>query len=281
MSSTVPVLRQPAQCVLEAGLQRDHPVVGHRRLGQHAGHVAFAQRGFQRRHVVEGHHARQLIVRKEVVVDVVAHAHLALAQLHVRLFHAAVVGAREHQHARAVGDHPGEPDAGTVRIAGRRGERPVRQAEAALQFFAHPLGITRRQHQRAADARLTRQRFHHRRVAVAAHAAGVAEAEVDVVVAVDVGEAHPIAARLVPDVDRPAADPAPHPVAGRAVEPAFLALDVERAAAGAGAGVLRLLGAHQVIDARGIGLSVQGFQERFRSRFRWRGGRPSSASAWS
>ena len=79
-----------------------------------------------------------------------------------------------------------EPDREAVGVGRGERELPVRQAEAAGQLLADPERVLGREHERDARARLLRDRRDGRRRRVAGHRAGVAEAEVDVVVAVDV-----------------------------------------------------------------------------------------------
>ncbi len=126
-----------------------------------------------------------------------------------RLVDRAVVAPVEDEHLRPPGDVAREPDREAVRVGGRERELPGRQAEAPGELLRHPERIIGRQHRRDAPGRLRRDRSQRRRRGVAAHGARVAEAEVDDLVAVDVGEA---AARSLLHEQREPARPLRHPV---------------------------------------------------------------------
>ncbi len=110
---------------------------------------------------------------------------------------------------RAAADLAAEPDEEAVGVGRRNGELPVAEAEALGHQLADGAGILARQHRRDPALGLRGDRGDGRRRGMPAHRAGVAEAEIDVGVAVDVG--HLGAARRV-DVDREAPRPARHPV---------------------------------------------------------------------
>ena len=112
-----------------------------------------------------------------------------------RLVDGAVVAPVEHEDLRPPGDRAGDPQREAVGV--RRGQRelPVGQPEAPRQLLADPQRVLARQHQRDAARRLRRDRAQRRLGRVAGHRAGVAEAEVDVLVPVDVGEARALRPR--------------------------------------------------------------------------------------
>ena len=106
-----------------------------------------------------------------------------------RLVDGAVVAPVEHEDLAPAGGVPGEAQGEAVGVRGAERELPRRQAEAPGQLAGDPRRVGRRQHRRDAPGR--------RRSAtaavtagtrVAAHRPGVAEAQVDVLEAVDVRE---------------------------------------------------------------------------------------------
>ena len=66
--------------------------------------------------VVELDDARNARVIDAVRVDGVAHPHLAVDELHMRLLDAAVIAAGEHQHFVTAGDHAGHADRGAIGV---------------------------------------------------------------------------------------------------------------------------------------------------------------------
>ena len=75
-----------------------------------------------------------------------------------------------------------------VGVGGGHGHLPERKAEAAGQLVGHPGSILRRQHGGQAGGRPGGQRLGHLSQSVTSHGPGVAQAEIDVVDAVDVDE---------------------------------------------------------------------------------------------
>ena len=127
----------------------------------------------------------------------------------------AVVAVVVDDDLAAAGDVAGEPEREPVGVGGRQGELPGRQAEPARELLAGPDGVLGREHVGDAAAELALDGGDRRARAVAGHRPGVAEAEVDVFVAVDAGEAG--AGGLV-DEQRKRAGPLDHPVHRHAVE---------------------------------------------------------------
>ncbi len=104
---------------------------------------------------------------------------------------------------------PREADREPVRVGRGEGELPARHAEAPGQLLRHRERVLRREHRRDPARRLLGNCAQRRLRRVAAHRTRVAEAEVDVLVAVDVGEAAPA---RVGDEEREPAGPLGHPV---------------------------------------------------------------------
>ena len=122
----------------------------------------------------------------------------------------AVVAVREDQHLGSTGGQPGQPDRPAVGVGGAQGEGPERQAEPARQLGAHPLRVLGGEHRRDA-AELAHPAAHRGDGGgggVAGHGPGVAEREVDVGVAVHIGD--PVAPGVV-EVEREPAGPHVHP----------------------------------------------------------------------
>ena len=117
-----------------------------------------------------------------------------------------MVAPVEDEHLRAAGDLAGEPDREAVRVGRGQRELPARRARSAACSSA-PTQIASSLGSIVVipPRRLLGHRAHRRLGRVAGHRAGVAEAEVDVLVAVDVDEAR--AVRLGGE-DREAARPA-------------------------------------------------------------------------
>ena len=126
------------------------------------------------------------------------------------LVDAAVVAVAEHEHLRAPGEVPGEADRPPVGVGGAQREAPPLDAEPPGELVGDEGRLLGREHGRgAAEAR---QAVVHgadgRRGRVAGHRPGVAEAEVDVLVAVEVRQP---GAACAPQVEREAAGPLVHP----------------------------------------------------------------------
>ena len=129
---------------------------------------------------------------------------------HERLVDGAVVAPVEHEDLLPVGGLAGEPQREPVRVGRARRDLPEREPEPAGELLADDRRVLGRQHQR--DARAAACSAITATVAggrVPGHRAGVAEAEVDVLVAVDVDDAR---ARRLGREDREPARPAGHPV---------------------------------------------------------------------
>ncbi|MNE30468.1 hypothetical protein D3C80_1239850 [compost metagenome] len=206
---------QLAQARHEARLRQDHADVGQRRLAEHRGHVAGGQRRLQRGQVVERHHAAVLgqVAR---LADQPRTVHgVAVAGAHHGLVDGAVVAAIEHQDHLAPGDRPRPAQDEAVGVGGGGRHLPERQAEALGQALAADHRILTGQHGGQAAPGLLAQGRGNRRRRVAEHAAGIAQAEVDVLAAVDVDEARALGAL---DEQRHRRRPVAHPVHRHAAE---------------------------------------------------------------
>ena len=200
---------------VEARLGMHDPDVGERRLGQHARHIAMAQRGFQRRQIVELDDAcRERRVHGRPDVPLARH-HAAVPKRRERLVDRAVIAPVEHQNLGAAGNFARQADGEAVGVGGGDGELPVRKAEAAGQLLAYPNRIFGREHEREAEPSLRAYGFDGGGRGMSGHRPGVAEAEVQIAVPVDVGEVPAVAGR---GEQRKPAGPPLHPLHGHAAE---------------------------------------------------------------
>ncbi|MNY24103.1 hypothetical protein D3C86_1577990 [compost metagenome] len=134
---------------------------------------------------------------------------------HHDVVHGAVVAAVEHQQHLAFGDAAGPAQHIAVGIGGGGADLPVRQAEAGGQQLAGDHRVLAGQHAGQAVARLFGDGLGDRLRRVAEHAAGVAEAEVEVLVTVHVMEARALGPA---DEQRAGGRPVGHPVHRHAAE---------------------------------------------------------------
>ena len=121
----------------------------------------------------------------------------------------AVVAPVVDEDLRPAGDLPGQPDREPVGVRGRERELPVRQAEPAGELLGDHDRVLGREHERRPPAHLVGHGLGGGLGGVAGHRAGVAQAQVDVLVPVDVGEA---GARRLGDEHGKRARPLDHPV---------------------------------------------------------------------
>ena len=186
-------IAQLAQRLVVAGVGQHDADVGERRLGEHTRNVAGRERGLEGGEVVELHD-----LRSERGVDgradrAVAHDDGAgRVERGERLVDRAVVAPVEHEHLGAPGDLAGEAEHEAVGVGGGHRHLPIWQAEAPGELATDPGGVVVRQHRRDTSAGLGGERVGHLRQPMPGHRAGVAEAEVDVVMPVDIGEAGPV-----------------------------------------------------------------------------------------
>ena len=211
--------RHAAQLCVVALVRQDDADVRQGRLGEDAGHVAGLKRALQSLEVVPlDYLARDRRVYRRPGVARLG-ARDAVVDGDDRLVHGAVVTVVVDEDLGALGDVTGEAHGEAVGVRRRERQLPVLQAEAPAEFAGHPEGVLSRQHGRDAAAGLLRDGPDRGVRRVAGHGARVAEAEVDVLVAVDAGEARAVGFR---DVGREGARPARHPVHGHAVEHVLL-----------------------------------------------------------
>ena len=108
---------------------------------------------------------------------------------------------------------------------------PVRQAEASREFFADPERVFSRKHECDSLLRLVRNCIDGGCGRMAGHRAGIAEAEIDILVAVNVSEVRAVSFR---NEDWKFAGPFFHPIHGYAAEERALGAFVERGGSRAG-----------------------------------------------
>jgi hypothetical protein len=183
--------------------------VGERRLDEDGRHLAAGQRGLERRDVVERHDDGRLAERHGRSDAPPARDHPAVvAEGRVRLVDGAVVAVVDHEHLPASRRLPRIAEGVPVGIRRREGELPLVQAEPLGEHRRRLGGVGCRQHRRRAAPQLRRDGLHGGGGRVADHRPGVAEAEIDVVDAVQVGE---VRAGRGLDEDRPRTGPLAHP----------------------------------------------------------------------
>ncbi len=208
-----------------AGLGEHDPDVGERRLHQQAGHVALRQPPVQGVRVVEGDDRRGL-----------GHGHLrpqrarpwhdpVTVQHGQGLVDRAVVAPVHHRDPGPPGQVAREPQHEPVGVGGRHRQLPGGQPEPAYQLVGDPRGVRGGQHRGDAARGLRGQRLGDLRERVAGHRAGVAQAEVDVVVPVHVGQ--PGTGRRLDEHREPARPPG-HPRHRHAGEQRALRVGRER-----------------------------------------------------
>ena len=127
----------------------------------------------------------------------------------------AVVAPVEDQDLGLTGDLPRQANAKPVGIGRGQGELPERQAEALLQIFRYENGVFGGQHERYTTAHLLLYRFHDGKRRMPRHRPGVAQAEIDVAMAVDIVEMRALG---LAHKRRECARPLEHPVHGDAAQ---------------------------------------------------------------
>ena len=222
--------------------------VGERGLDQHACDVAMRGGAFEIVEIVERHHAcgeRRIHLR----TDCARTRDGALAETNDECFvDGAVVAPVVHDHLRFAGDRTGKTQSETICVGGAQGELPLGKPEAPRQLARHPRCVGGWQHHGGATRHLMSDCLRHFGVRMAGHRPRVAQTQVDVFVAVDVGEARALC-RVEHDRERPgpAAHPrhrhARHERTGRVGVCARLGVQVDEA--------LRL-GRHEFAEARAV-----------------------------
>ena len=125
-----------------------------------------------------------------------------------RLVDRPVVAPVHHADLRAAGEVAGEAQHEAVGVGRRHRHLPAREPEPPRELVRDPGRVGGRQHRGDAALGLTGDRVGHLRERVPGHRTGVAEAEVDVLVAVDIREPRPVG---LGDEQREGARPARHP----------------------------------------------------------------------
>ena len=232
---------QLAERVVEAVVGEDDADVRQRGLGEDARDVACAERLLERVEVVELHdlrRQRRVHGRADVPGARADDAELSRRQ---RLVDGAVVAPVEDQHLPATRHLAGQPQREAVRVRGAQRELPEGEPEAPRELLADPGRILGREHRRRAASSLGRHRLDDGLRRVAGHRARVAEAEVDVLVAVDVDD--PRSSRLLDEHGE---------VPGPARHPAHRDAEQER-----GAGALAQLERARMAPAKRLGLVLE------------------------
>ena len=175
-----------------ARLGQDHADIGHRRFGQHAGHIAFGQRRFERSQIVEFDHHGVLAQIVNLPDQATPQFRHAITQIDKHIIDRAVIAAVEHQHLVAPGDPPAPADHRTVGLAGARRDLPERQFEACRQFIRHHHRIFGGQHESQPARGLPRDCRGDRGGRMAEHRSGVAQAEIVIAVAVCIPQLCPL-----------------------------------------------------------------------------------------
>ena len=193
---------------------REHDAdVGERRLEQAGCNLTVLQRVLECRDVVDLDHARRFVERHGLADVALSRHRAAVFERRDRFVDRAVIAAVVHDNFRPLRDLARPADRAAIGVGRGERELPVWDAEASRQFIADPGRIDGRQHQGDALARLAGDGLDRRGRRMARHAAGIAEAEVDELIAVHVREA---GACGTVDVDGMIAGPARHPVHGHA-----------------------------------------------------------------
>ena len=176
-----------------------------------------------------------------------------------RLVHRAVIAVVVDDDLGPAADVPGEPERPAVRVGRRQRELPRSDTEPAGQLLADPGGVVRREHVGDAAAQLAFDGGDRRGRTVACHRPGVAEAQVDVVVAVDAGDVRAVGGL---DIRWERPGPLDHPGHRHAIEERGLRRFVERGRPRVGVGEATLLGRHQAgeaitVESDGVGHAVR------------------------
>ncbi len=183
--------------------------IGHGRLGEDGGNFARGERDFEQADVVELDHLggfTRVNLRTHVVGTRDGRAFFI--ERDEGFIHRAVIAIVEDENFRATCDHARHAQRETIRVSSGEGELPVWKFETTLKFFADPNHIFIRQHERDAFLNLLVDGFHSGVGAVTRHRACVAEAKINVVVAIHIGE---VCAFCLFDKNRERPCPADHP----------------------------------------------------------------------
>ena len=180
--------RQFAALLHKAVCGQDHADIGHRRFAQQRADIALRQRRLKRVDVIE--RDRPAIPGQVIgLADQPGTMHRgALAIAHHHVIHGAVVAAVEHQQCLALGDRPRPAHHVAVGIGGRGGHLPIRQAKALGKQLAADHCIFAGEHRGQASVGLFDHGAGNRLGRMPEHAAGIAQAKIDVFMTVHIGE---------------------------------------------------------------------------------------------
>jgi hypothetical protein len=153
-----------------------------------------------------------------------ARAYYAIVKRYESFIYRAVIAAVEDENFGALRDFAGNANGETVGVGGGERELPVGQAKSALEIFTDPERVLGGKHESDALADTSCDGVGDDWGRVTSHGTGVAEAEVNVVVAVNVGEVR-TAGGLYEDGE--GASPFVHPVHGNAAEERRLGAKIE------------------------------------------------------
>jgi hypothetical protein len=199
-----------------AGLRQDDAHVGQGGLHERNRDVTVGELPLQALEVVELHDARRL-GRRHGHADVPAPRpdRAVWSERGKRLVDGAVVVEVVDEHLGPARDVAAEPDREAVRVRGGERELPPPDPEPTLELIGGNDRVLGGQHVGDAAAELALDRADRGVRAVPGHRTRVAQAEVDVLVAVDIGEVGPSS---ILDEEREGSRPLDHPVHRDAVE---------------------------------------------------------------
>ncbi len=230
---------EAAQGVMEARVGQHDADVGECRLGQNTGDLARGKGCFEGCRVVERHHHSRLLgvhLGADAAFPWLGPA--VGAEGHQRLVDAAVVAPVEDEDLVPPGEKARITQHEAVGIGCGHRHLPRRQAEAAGQLSTHPCRVGVGEHGGDSLQCLAVQGLGHLGQGVAGHRPGVAEAEVDVLDAVDIGEAGPGGGV---EEERKRARPAGHPGHRHPTQQVLAGLDGQLTGTGMGVDEASLL----------------------------------------
>ena len=178
---------QFAQGSMKPFVREHHACVCQRRFRQNAGNVFHCQFPFQSRYVVKLDDACGHVERNRRSDAALARVDLSVVEPGQRFVVSAVVAAVEHEDLSPARDCARDPCCKAIRIRGGQRERPARQPGAALELGRDRHAVLGWQHvgEAAIDGVAHRGNEHAR--GMPEHCPGIAEAEIDVLVTVNVG----------------------------------------------------------------------------------------------
>ena len=170
---------------------QDDADVGHGGLSEDAGDVVVFEGGFEGLQIVEFDDASgfgRIDGRTDIAAARADCGGVVIDDGGEGFVYGAVIAVVEDENFSALGDFAGDADGEAVGIGGGERELPERKAEAAAEFFADPEGVFGGKHESYAFADAADHGIGDDWRRVAGHRAGVAEAKVDVIATIDIGE---------------------------------------------------------------------------------------------